>query len=159
MVEVLMFMGMPVFSFLGRGIGADLSWTGIMRFLTDPRTTVLLVAIVLFLIALLVNLVQRRHARDRVDRLLRNEDNALNFLAGLHTSLGKLESACTLEMEGKSSPPQIAKSIRVARNQIQSTMADLVKNLRSFPEYRRKEKTRERQRKHLEKLRKKRLGK
>jgi hypothetical protein len=63
-----------------------------------------------------------------------------------------LERDCTLELDGASSPKEVGKAIHVARNEIQSTTADLEKHLRSFREYRRKEKAREKQRKRVEKL-------
>lgn len=130
-----------------------------MEFPMDPKTFALLVAILFFFISLLVNLLQRRYSKSRIDRLLNQGESALNSLTGLHTALGKLESACTLELDGTSSPQELGRSIRIARNQIQSTMADIQKNLRSFRQYRQKEKARERHQKRLEKLRKKRLGK
>jgi hypothetical protein len=130
-----------------------------MEFPMDPKTFALLVAILFFFISLLVNLLQRRYAKSRIDRLLNQGESALNSLTGLHTALGKLESTCTLELDGTSSPKELGRSIRITRNQIQSTMADIQKNLRSFRQYRQKEKTRERHQKRLEKLRKKRLGK
>jgi hypothetical protein len=130
-----------------------------MEFPMDPKTFALLVAILFFFISLLVNLLQRRYSKSRIDRLLNQGESALNSLTGLDTALGKLESACTLELDGTSSPKELGRSIRIARNQIQSTMADIQKNLRSFRQYRQKEKARERHQKRLEKLRKKRLEK
>lgn len=125
----------------------------------DLKTLGLLLAILFFLISLLVNLLQYRHCKGRVNRLLNSEGSVLHFLMGLHTTLGKLESVCTFEMEEASSPQEIGRSVRMARNQIQSTIAEIQKNLRSFREYRRKEKADEKHKKHMEKLRKKRLGK
>lgn len=125
----------------------------------DPKTLALLVAILLFLISLLLNLLQRRYAKNRTDRLLNQEESVRNFLTGLDNSLGKLESACTFEMEGASSPKEIGRSIHITRNQIQSTISDIEKELRSFRQYRRKEKATEKHAKHLDKMRKKRLGK
>jgi hypothetical protein len=125
----------------------------------DLKTLGLLLAILFFLISLLVNLFQYRTCKGRVNRLLNSEGAVLHFLMGLHTTLGKLESACTFEMEEASSPKEIGRSVRMARNQIQSTIAEIQKNLRSFREYRREEKADEKHKKHMEKLRKKRLGK
>lgn len=125
----------------------------------DPKTLAILVAILFFLISLLVNLVQRRYYKGRIDRLIHKEESLLNFLIGLHESLGKLESACTFEMESASSPREIGRSIHIARNQIKTSIADAENSLRSFREYRRKKKERENYQKRLEKTRKKRLGK
>lgn len=122
----------------------------------DPKTLGLLVAILLFLISLLINLVQRRYHKRDTRRWADNGESTLNFLNGLQASLSKLESACTFEME---SPEKIGKLVHGARNQVKSCIADVEKNLRSFRAYRRIEKARERQRKQLEKIRKRRLGK
>ena len=125
----------------------------------DPEILALLVAILFFLTSLLINLFQRRYAKRRTDRLLNKEESVLNFLNGLDTSLGKLESTCTFEMEGTSSPKEIGRSIHIVRNQIKSTVSDIENNLRSFRQYRRKQKAREKHQKHLAEVRKKRLGK
>jgi len=124
----------------------------------DPKTLGVLVLALFFLISLLLNLVQRRYHKKRIDRLLKNGESQLNFLNGLHASLGKLESACTFEMDVARSPEDIGRSIHAARNQIKSSIADLDTGLRSIREYRRKEKARRRHMKHLEKSRKKRMG-
>jgi hypothetical protein len=125
----------------------------------DIKTIGILVLILLFLISFLINLLQHRYHKNRIDRLLRGGESQLNFLDGLHGSLGKLESACTFEMDIAKSPKDIGKSIHIARNQITSSISDLEKNLRSFRGYRRKEKAREKHWKRVEKVRKKRLGK
>ncbi|NIQ39040.1 MAG: hypothetical protein GTN81_10675 [Proteobacteria bacterium] len=125
----------------------------------DIKTIGTLVLILLFLISFLINLLQRRYHRNRIDRLLQGGESQLNFLDGLHASLGKLESACTFEMDIGKSPKNIGKSIHIARNQIKSSISELEKTLRSFRRYRREEKARERHWKRVEKVRKKRLGK
>jgi hypothetical protein len=112
----------------------------------------LLVAILFFLISFLVNLLQRRYLKTRLDRMLKKEESVLNFLGEIHKYLGKLEHACTLEMHGATSPEKLGKAIYVARNKIQSTLADLEDHLRSFRQYRRKEKAQEKQKKRMEKL-------
>jgi CHASE3 domain sensor protein len=130
-----------------------------MEFPMEPKIFAILVAILFFLISLLISLIQRRRYRRQTDRLLGSEETTLNILNGLDTSLGKLESACTLEMDSAGSPKDIGRSVHAVRNQIKSSMTDIENNLRSFRAYRRKERAREKHRKHLEKIRKKRLGK
>jgi len=125
----------------------------------DPKTLAILVTILLFLISLLINLVQRRCYKRQTHRWINKDESTLNFLNGVHTSLGKLESACTFEMEPASSPEKMGKSIHIARNQIKSCISHIENNLRSFRAYRRMEKAREKHRKQLEKIRKRRLGK
>ncbi|NIQ38255.1 MAG: hypothetical protein GTN81_06670 [Proteobacteria bacterium] len=124
----------------------------------DFKTLALLVAILFFLISLLLNLLQRRYHKKRIHRLLNHGESQSNFLAGLDASLGKLESACTFEMDGARSPQDIGKSIHITRNQIKSSIADIETHLRSFREYRRKEKANKRHMKRLEKMRKRRTG-
>ena len=111
----------------------------------------LLVAILFFLISLLINLLQRRYSRQRFDRMLTKDATVINFLASMDKYLGKLEHSCTLELYGKSSPQEVGKAIRVARDEIQSTLDDIQEHLRSFRQYRRKEKAREKLKKRLEK--------
>ena len=118
----------------------------------DPKALGLLVAILLFLISFLVNLLQRRYSKTRFNRMLNKEESIVKFLGGIHKSLGKLERNCTLELHGESSPQEVGKAIRTTRNEIQSTMADIEEHLRSFRQYRRKERAQEKHRKRLEKL-------
>ncbi|MBW2057956.1 MAG: hypothetical protein JRJ26_10720 [Deltaproteobacteria bacterium] len=122
------------------------------------ETSVLLVVLLFFLISLLVNLLQHRYGRARTDRLLNEQESVRDFLARLDHSLGKVESACTFEIEGASSPKQTGKAIHIARNQIKSTISDIEKGLQSFRQYRRREKARQRRERYLEKMRKRRLG-
>ena len=130
-----------------------------MQIPMDPKTLAILVATLLFLLSLLINLIQRRRHRSQIERLLKREEGTLNFLNGVDATLGKLESACTYELDLARSPQDLGKSIRGVRNQIKLSTSDIEKNLRSFRAYRRKEKAREKHRKQLEKIRKKRLGK
>ncbi len=123
-----------------------------MDILMELKRYGLQVTILFFLVSFLVNLLQRRYSRARLDRMLTKQESTLNFLRGMHKSLGKLERDCTLEVYGSSSPQQLGKSIHGARNEIQSTLADMEGHLRSFREYRRKEKAREKQRKRFERL-------
>jgi hypothetical protein len=124
----------------------------------DLKTLAILVAVLAFLISLLINLLQRRYHKRDTQRWIDKGESTLNFLDGLHASLGKVESACTFEMESADSPQKIGKSIHIARNQVKSCMADVEMNLRSSRTYRRIQREREKQRKRLEKIRKKRLG-
>jgi hypothetical protein len=117
----------------------------------EPKAFGLLVATLFFLVSLLVNLLQRRYAKARLGRMLRKEEAIVNFLEGIHKNLGKLEVTCTLEVQGASSPQEVGKTIHVVRNEIQSTIANMEEHLRSFRQYQRKEKAREKQRKGLEK--------
>lgn len=112
----------------------------------EPKTCGILVAILFFLVSLLVNLLQRRYAKARLGRMLRKEESIVNFLEGIHKNLGKLEVTCTLEVQGESSPQEVGKTIHLVRNEIQSTIANMEEHLRSFRQYRRKEKAREKQR-------------
>lgn len=118
----------------------------------EPKQFGLLVAILFFLISFLVNLLQRRYSKTRLDRMLKKEESVVNVLGGIHKYLGKLEHACTLELHGATSPEKLGKAIYVARNKIQSTIADMEDHLRSFRQYRRKEKAQQKQKKRMEKL-------
>jgi hypothetical protein len=122
-----------------------------MDTLTEPKTFVLLVAILLFLISFLVNLLQRRYAKARLDRMLTKEESILNFLAGMNKNLVDLEWNCSIELHGATSPQEVGKAIHGARNKIESTVTDMEKHLHSFRQYRRKVKAREKQKKGLEK--------
>ena len=117
----------------------------------EPKRLGLLVAILFFLISFLVNLLQRRYSKTRLDRMLTKEESIMNSLVGIDKYLGKLEHACTLELQGASSPQEMAKAIYTARNRIGSTITDMEEYLRSFRQYRRKEKAREKEKKQLEK--------
>jgi hypothetical protein len=117
----------------------------------EPKTFGLLVAILFFLVSLLANLLQRRYTRNRFGRTLRKEESVLKFLGTVDKNLGKLEMNCTLEVQGASSPQEVGKTIHVVRNEIQSAIANVEEHLRSFRQYRRKEKKRGKRRKELEK--------
>jgi hypothetical protein len=118
----------------------------------EPKMLGLLVAILFFLISLLVNLLQRRYSKARFDRMLTKEESVVDFLAHMHKYLGKLEHTCSIELYGASSPQEVGKALHLARNEIRSTHADLEEHLRSFRQYRRKVKAREKHMKRLEKL-------
>jgi len=123
------------------------------------KTFALLVAILCFLISLLMNLLQHHDYRRRADRFLNKQESLLNSLAGLNNSLGKLETACALEMELTTSLKDIGKAIHIARNQLSSSITDIEGNLRSFREYRTREKARERHRRELDSFRGKKTSK
>jgi hypothetical protein len=123
-----------------------------MDILQDSKTFGLLVALLFFLISFLVNLVQHRYAKARFDRMLSKDESVVKFLGGIHKSLGKVERNCTLELHGESSPQEVGKAVRMTRNEIQSAIVDIEEHLRSFRQYRRKEKAQEKHRKRLEKL-------
>jgi hypothetical protein len=118
----------------------------------DPKMFGLLVAALCFLISLLVNLLQRRYSKARLDRMLMKEETIVSFLMDMHKDLGRLESNCTLELIGESSPQKVGKAINGVRNKIHSTIADLDEHLRSFRQYRRKLKAQGKRRKRLEQL-------
>jgi hypothetical protein len=115
----------------------------------EPERFGLLVAILFFLISFLVNLLQRRYSKTRLNRMLTEDESIMNFLVGIDKYLGKLEHACNLEMQGASSPKEMAKAIYAARNKIGSIIADMEEYLRSFRQYRQKEKAREKEKKRL----------
>ena len=117
----------------------------------EPKTFGLLVSTLCFLVSLLINLLQRRYSKARLDRMLTMEESVLDFLEETHHFLGKLEHACNFELHGASSPQKVGKAIHVARNKIESTVADMREHLHSFRQFRRKEKAQEKQKKRLEK--------
>jgi hypothetical protein len=117
----------------------------------EPKTFGILVATLFFLVSLLVNLLQRRYAKARLGRMLRKEESVVNFLEGIDRNLGKLEVNCTLEVQGASSPQEMGKTIHLVRNEIQSIIANMEGEPRSFRQHRQKEKARQKQGKMLEK--------
>ena len=125
----------------------------------EPKTLAILVATLFFLVSLLINLIQRRRHRSQTERLIKSEEGTVKFLNGLDALLGKVESACTFELEMAHSPQELGKSIRGVRNQIKSSISDVEKNLQSFKMYRQREKARQKHKKQIEKIRKRRLGK
>jgi hypothetical protein len=123
----------------------------VIDILVEQRVLSLLVAVLLFLISILINLLQRRFSKTRIDRMLRKEEMVVTFLRGIHKKLGKLERNCTLELHGASSPQEVGKAIDETRNKIQSTIDGLEEHLSSFHHYRREEKSREKQKRQLQK--------
>ena len=130
-------------------------WAKVMDIPRDPKTLGILVAILFFLVSFLINLLQRRYSRTRLDRLLEKDESILNFLGVIDGYLGKLERTCTFELHRASSPQELGKAIYVARDKIRSTIAAMEDHLRSYGYNRRKEKIQESQRKRLNKSLKK----
>ncbi len=106
----------------------------------ELKTFTLLVAILFFLISLLVNLLQRRYSRVRFYRMLTQGEGVIDFLEGINKNLEDLEFKCSIELHGATSPQEVGKVISAARNKIETTLADTRNHLRSFRQYRRKEK-------------------
>lgn len=121
-----------------------------MKIPMDLKTFALLVATLFFLISLLINLLQHHYYRRRTDRFLNKEESLFHSLTGLHNSLGKLETACALEMELTTSLKDMGKSIHIARAHLSSSIADVQGNLLSFREYRAREKARQKHRQGIE---------
>ena len=117
-----------------------LSFVPSVDFGMEPKTFFLLAALLLFLISLLVNLLQRRYSRARFDRMLNKEDSVAGFLEGINKNLNDLEWTCSIEMRGASSPQEMGKVIGAVRNKVELTLADLRTHLQSFRQYRKKEK-------------------
>jgi hypothetical protein len=128
-----------------------LSFVPIVDLGMEPKTFALLAVLLLFLISLLVNLLQRRSSKARFERMLKKEDSVAGFLEGINKYLNELEWTCTIEMDKASSPKEIGKAINAARNKIELTLADLRTHLQSFRQYRKKEKTEKKNKKPKEK--------
>jgi hypothetical protein len=106
----------------------------------EPKTFFLLAALLLLLISFLVNLLQRRYAKARFERMLNKEDSVASFLEGINKNLNDLEWTCSIEMHGASSPQELGKVIGALRNKVEMTVADLRTHLQSFRQYRKMEK-------------------
>ena len=106
----------------------------------EPKTFFLLAALLLLLISFLVNLLQRRYAKTRFERMLNKEDSVASFLEGINKNLNDLEWTCSIEMHGASSPQELGKVIGALRNKVEMTLADLRAHLQSFRQYRKMEK-------------------
>ena len=79
-------------------------WVEVISFPMEPKTLSLLVAILLFLICFLVNLLQRRHSRTRLHRMLKKDESVANLLGVIDEYLGKLEFTCSFDFYETSSP-------------------------------------------------------
>ena len=121
----------------------------------EPKRLGLLVVLLFFLLSLLVNLLQRRYSRNRLDRLLENNRSVVNFLGVIDEYLGKLERGCVFDLRGASSPQEVGKAIYVAREKLRSTIAAMEEHLRFHDFGRKKEKRQQSQMKHLKKSLKK----
>jgi len=124
----------------------------------EPKIFGLLVAILFFLISFLLNLLQRRYSKTRLDRMLMKDESVLNFLVAINKYLGKLERNCILELHGESSPQEVGKGIYTVRNKIETTIAAMGEHLCSFRQYRRKRKVQGKNGKKLHKLHQKPSG-
>ncbi len=111
-----------------------------MEILMEPKIRLFLVPFLFFLISVLTNLIQHHYYRRRADHFLNKQESLFRSLTGLHNSLGKLENACALEMELTTSLKDMGKAIHIARAQLSSSIADIEGSLRSFREYRVREK-------------------
>jgi hypothetical protein len=108
----------------------------------DLKIFGLLIATLFFLISLLINLIQHHYYRRKADRFFTKQESLLHSLTGLHNSMGKLETACALEMELTTSIKDLGKAIHIARTQLNASIEDIQGNLRSSREYRAREKMR-----------------
>lgn len=106
----------------------------------EPITFAFLLALLLFFISLLVNLLQRRRSKARFHRMLTKEGSIVSFLEEINKHLGDLEFKCSIELHGATSPQEVGKVIHMARNRLEANIADMKKHLYSFRQYRRKEK-------------------
>jgi hypothetical protein len=123
-----------------------------MNLQMKPEVFGLLIAILFFLLSLLLNLLQRRYSKTRMDRMLMKEESVLNFLASIDKYLGKLERNCILELHGENSPQEVGKKIHVVRSRIGSTITAIDEHLCSFRRYRRKRKVERKKGRQLNKL-------
>ena len=117
----------------------------------EPKTFFLLAALLLLLISFLVNLLQRRYAKTRFERMLNKEDSVASFLEGINKNLNDLEWTCSIEMHGASSPQELGKVIGAVRSRVELTLADLRTHLQSFRQYRKMEKAAKKNKKPKEK--------
>ncbi len=108
--------------------------------LTEPKIMALMIAVLFFLLALLINFLQYHHYKRRTDRFIQKEESLLHFLIRFSKIIKKIETTCTYEMEVTTSLKDIGNSLHSARNLISSSINDILGNLRSFREYRAKEK-------------------
>jgi hypothetical protein len=105
----------------------------------DPMTFALLLALLLFFVSLLVNLIQNRRSKARFHRMLTKEASIVSFLEEMNKYLGNLEFKCSIELQGATSPQEVRKVIHTARNRLEANIADMKRHLYSFYQYRRKE--------------------
>ena len=128
-----------------------LSFVPSVDFGMEAKTFFLLAAILLFLISFLVNMLQRRYSKARFDRMLKKEESVVSILEGINKNLNDLEWTRSIEMDRASSPQEVGKVIGAVRNKVELTLADLRTHLQSFRQYRKKEKTQNKNKKPKEK--------
>lgn len=109
----------------------------------EPKIFALLVCILLLLITLLVNRRQRRNSKARLERMLKKEESIVTFLEGMAKYLNELQRSSITEMDREGSLKKMVKAIDTARETTEWTLDDMKTHLSSLPEYRRKEKARE----------------
>jgi len=85
----------------------------------EPKTFALLVAILLFLISFLVNLLQHRYSKARFDHMLKKDKSIVPLLEGLDKYLGELEWSCLIDMDRGGSLKKAIKEINAARDKIE----------------------------------------
>jgi hypothetical protein len=119
----------------------------------EPKILGLLIAVLFFLISLLINLIQHHYYRRKADRFFTKQESLLHSLTGLHNSLGKLETACALEMELTTSIKDLGKAIHIARAQLSSSIEDIQGTLRSSREFRVREKMRAKHKRNMDAFR------
>ena len=112
----------------------------------EPKTFVLLAAILLFLTVFLVNLRQRRNSKARFERMLKKEESIVTFLEGMANYLNELQRSSITEMDRESSLKKTVKAINTARDTIEWTLDDMKTHLSSLRQYRRKEKAQKKNR-------------
>ncbi len=118
----------------------------------EPKIFGILIAVLLFLISFLLNLLQRRYSKARLERMLMKEKSVLNLLAAVDNDLAKLERNCILELPEASSPQEVGKAIYVVRNKIESTLANIGEHLYSFRQYRGKKEVQGKKRRQPKKV-------
>jgi hypothetical protein len=117
----------------------------------EPKRFALLITVLFFLISFLLNLLQRRYSKTRLDRMLMKEKSVMNFLAAVDNDLAKLERNCILELPEASSPQEVGKAIYVVRNKIESTITNIGEHLCSFHQHQQKRKVQGKKERHLQK--------
>ena len=105
----------------------------------EPKTFALLIAILLFLISLLANLLQRRYSKARYDRMLKKEKSIVPLLEGLDKYLDELQWSCIMKMDREGSLKKAIKAISAARDKIERILDGMKTDPSSLRRYRRKE--------------------
>jgi hypothetical protein len=100
-----------------------------------------MLALLFFLASLLINLMQYHYYKRRTDRIIQKEESILHTLFRLNKFIKKQETICKYEMEMETSLKDMGSALKTARNMVGLSINDLRLNLRSFREYRAREKT------------------